>query len=223
MPLFSAFPTYERYRPLRLLSPILRGEDVYALQSALAGIGYTVGELDGYLGSNTARAISVFQSDRDLIVDGVAGPATQRRAVGVIAATPTILHKLPAGLLIGQLTHESGLFVGNFSPERADGSYDAGVAQRNTAHTPAREGFHVPKSVEALALNTRQFYDKFAGVIGRRRWELAAGAWNAPAFASYIAREEGATGVPVSTTARPGATARATFEAYMDSATALLK
>lgn len=223
MTLFATFPTYDRYRPLRLLSPILRGEDVYALQTALAGIGYTVGELDGYLGTNTSRAISVFQGDRDLIVDGVAGPATQRRAVGVIAATPTYLLKLPAGLLIGQLTHESGLFVGNYSPERSDGSYDAGVAQRNTAHTPARDGFNAPKSVEALALNLRQFYDKFAGVIGRRRWELAAGAWNAPAYASYMAREEGATGVALSTTARPGATARATLEAYMTSATALLK
>jgi hypothetical protein len=221
--MFDAYPTYSRYRPLRLLETRMRGEDVYALQTGLHGVGEDVGPHDGILGSLTDQAIRSFQVEARLVSDGIAGPATQTAVTKTLALGDSRHFVLPDNLLFGQLTFESGCFVGNYSAIRSDGSYDAGVAQRNTAHTPAEIGFDTPISIEALASNTREHYNLFAGVVGRRRWELAAGAWNAPAFACLLAFREGAKGVPKARQARSiSDAARATFEAYIDNATAMM-
>ncbi len=221
---FAAFPTHPRYRTLKLSEPRQTGLDVFALQNALKDLAYNSdpGALDGILGPQTAKAIKGAQTGMFITVDGLAGGGTQTAIADRLAQRVQYRLKLPNGLLLGQLMAESGCRLGNYSPQRADGTYDAGVAQRNTAFTPPRDGFGVLVSIDALGVRQRAYYDKFAGVSGRRRWELAAGSWNAPAFASYIAREEGATGVKASETSRPSDAARATLEAYMDSATALL-
>jgi hypothetical protein len=221
---FTAYPTHARYRTLKLSDPRQTGLDVYALQNALADLGdhANPGPLDGILGPQTAKAIRAAQEGMFITVDGLAGGGTQTALARHLAARVDYRLRLPAGLLLGQLMTESGCRLGNYSPRRPDGTYDAGVAQRNTQFTPPRDGFTVLASIDALGVRLRTYYDRFAGVAGRRRWELAAGSWNAPAFASYIAREEGATGVKTSETLRPSDTARATLEAYMDSATAMM-
>jgi len=221
--MFTAFPSYDRYRTLRLADPLLRGEDVFALQTALEFIGNKPGAVDGVFGPATDRAVRAAQAFYEIVVDGLAGGTTQTWLCRSLAAHVSAKYNLPKGLLIGQITHESGCRVGNYSPQRADGSYDAGVAQRNTAHTPAKDGFNMPLSVDALGVNERKYYDKYAGVKDvRRRWMLAAGAWNAPAYASFIANEEGAH-VPKNETAIVGPTARFTLERYMTAATLLLE
>lgn len=220
--MFDAYPTYGRYRTLRLTDPPLRGEDVYALQTALTALGFDPGAHDGILGPRTRSAIVAAQRALGVTVDGLAGGGTQTALVRALAGRASARFRLPAGLAFGQLSHESGCRVGNYSPQRQDGSYDAGVAQRNTRYTPAEEGFTVPVSIYALGARLRRYFDKFAGLEARRRWELAAGAWNAPAYACWIAREEGATKVAFNETARPGPIARATLERYIDSVTAYM-
>lgn len=215
--MFTTFPSYSRYRPLKLTDPLLRGEDVYSLQTALNALTEVVLTTDGILGQQTANAIVRLQKHLGIKADGVAGPGTQ----GEICRELTAGFSVPHELMFGQVSFECGRIIGNYSPVRPDGSYDAGIAQRNTAHTPARDGFNAPASVETLAASTRVHYDLFRGLSERRRWELAAGAWNAPAYACWIAREEGASGVSKARTAKPGPTARATLEAYIDSVTAL--
>jgi peptidoglycan hydrolase-like protein with peptidoglycan-binding domain len=221
--MFDSFPSYDRYRTLRLASPIMKGEDVFALQTALKFIGNDPGTTDGVFGAATDRAVRAAQTFYEIVVDGLAGGTTQTWLCRSLAAHFSAKHNLPKGLLIGQITHESGCRVGNYSPQRADSTYDAGVAQRNTAHTPARDGFNAPPSIDALGINERKYYDKYAGVKDvRRRWMLAAGAWNAPAYASFIANEEGAH-VPRNEIATVGPTARFTLERYMTAATLLLE
>jgi hypothetical protein len=132
-----------------------------------------------------------------------------------------IENNLATGLLRGQLEHESSWRLGNYSMQYGDRSYDAGVAQRNTNFTAAKDGFNAPESIDALAVNIRQFYDKYAGVSEARRWGLAAGAWNAPAYASWLANEAGAH-VPRNQTKQPSAAAREKLEAYIASVTAYL-
>lgn len=220
--MFTAYPTYQPYRTLHLTDPLTRGEDVYALQTALKAYGSDPGTFDGILGNKTATAIWNAQQRLGITVDGLAGGGTQTALTRFLTDAARAKHNLPVGLVFGQVSHESGCRVGNYSPRRDDGTYDAGVAQRNTKYTPASEGFNVPESIEALGARTRAYYDRYAGVPGRRRWELAAAAWNAPAFANYIAREEGATGISSSDTLRPSSTARATLEAYIDSVTAFM-
>lgn len=212
MALFDGYPTYDRYRTLRLTEPMQRGADVYALQAAINHVAETALALDGILGQRTSRAIFLVQGQLGLAIDGKAGGLTQRGLALRIVSGAT---DVPFNLVKGQLEHESGYRLGNYSPKRTDGSYDAGVAQRNTAYTSPRDGFHPVKSIVALEANTRHYYDLYASIEDeRRRWGVAAGAWNAPAFANYLAE--------VKPWAVPGPTALATFEAYIASVTAYL-
>lgn len=51
--------------------------DIREYQSALATLGYYAGAIDGVRGNLTDAAVLKFQSDNDLIVDGIVGPATR--------------------------------------------------------------------------------------------------------------------------------------------------
>jgi len=220
---FATIPSYPRFRTLRLVEPRLRGEDVFALQCALLSAGLELPSgADGIFGRETDRAVLAAQSMFGLVVDGLAGGLTQRALAVLLAAEATAALRVAPGALVGQLEHESSFRLGIYSPLRPDGSFDAGVAQRNTAHTPAREGFDPESSIRALARTVRQHFDLFAGLPRRRRWALAQGAWNAPAFACFIAREEGASKVTAAMTARPSAEARRVFEEYVVSVSAQL-
>lgn len=48
-------------------------------QQQLKDLGYDPGPIDGLLGTKTRRAISAFQRDQGLYVDGIVGPKTQSR------------------------------------------------------------------------------------------------------------------------------------------------
>lgn len=222
--MFTAFPSYNRYRTLRLADPLQQGEDVFALQTALNALGVNAGTADGVLGKNTSSAIKAAQKRFFLTVDGLAGGNTQTQLAIQIAAIAAQKLNVPTSAMRGQIEHESGFRLGNYSPQRPDGSYDAGVVQRNTQHTPPPQGFDVMPSIEALAENTRKHYDLFAGVVtAHRRWALAQGAWNAPAFACYIAREERATKVTSGMVLRPTDAQRKTFEEYVSNVSVYLK
>lgn len=76
-------------RMLYLTSPNLRGEDVSELQTHLSRLGFDCGRIDGIFGPNTARAISDFQSNAGLSVDGIcsAGTATAILRLGSQSGT----------------------------------------------------------------------------------------------------------------------------------------
>lgn len=227
--MFTAYPTYPTFRTLKLMRPYMQGEDVYALQTALVELKLlpSFDECDGVLGPRTSDAIQRAQSKLNsalnpVVADGAAGGVTQIALVKKISADHRTKYHLPEGLPFGQCMHESSCRVGIYSPLHGD-TYDAGVAQRNTEFTPPPEGFNVPKSIDALGENLRKYFDKFAGLEHeRRRWALAAGSWNAPAFACYLANEEGAS-VSKRECARPSEVSRRVLEEYMASATAYLK
>lgn len=63
-------------RLLYLRSPLLRGDDVADLQRRLGGLGFDAGRVDGIFGQRTATALSEFQRNCGLTVDGICGPAT---------------------------------------------------------------------------------------------------------------------------------------------------
>lgn len=63
-------------RVLKKTSPLMRGDDVLALQQALTDKGYAPGKLDGIFGSNTQKAVEAFQGDNALTKDGKAGKNT---------------------------------------------------------------------------------------------------------------------------------------------------
>lgn len=68
-------------RTLLLRAPLLRGDDVRAVQQALRVAGRVVA-VDGVFGPDTQAAVKQFQEERGLRVDGIVGPAT-RAALGL--------------------------------------------------------------------------------------------------------------------------------------------
>jgi len=68
-------------RLLCLTTPPMTGDDVRALQQALAATGANLG-VDGTFGSDTDAAVRQFQQQQALGVDGIVGPAT-RSALGL--------------------------------------------------------------------------------------------------------------------------------------------
>jgi peptidoglycan hydrolase-like protein with peptidoglycan-binding domain len=71
--------------PLRTLAPGDRGAAVRELQAALAFLGLYGSAPDASFGPGTAAAVTAFQSDRGLVADGVAGPATMRSLLDAVA------------------------------------------------------------------------------------------------------------------------------------------
>jgi N-acetylmuramoyl-L-alanine amidase len=63
-------------RLLYLRQPMLRGDDVAALQSRLGALGFDAGRVDGIFGPDTKRALDEFQRNIGIVVDGVCGPGT---------------------------------------------------------------------------------------------------------------------------------------------------
>jgi Putative peptidoglycan binding domain len=220
--MFQTIPTYNRFRTLRLASPRIQGEDVFALQVGLSKLGIPCGEPDGIFGPLAHKAVLQAQETFLLAVDGLAGGHTQRAIALELAERVASDVKVPFSAFKGQLELESGYRLGNYSPLRSDGHFDAGVTQRNTRFTPPELGFDPAASIDKLGREISKHYDLFMGLPNQRRWALAQGAWNAPAYACFIAREEGAFKVTMGMTARPGTEARRIFEEYVENVSVYL-
>lgn len=165
----------------------LKGHDVMALQSALNSFGNSLVE-DGSFGDATERIVKVFQANRDMTIDGIAGPATQRRiAIDLATKIATVL---PPGLLQGLIEGESGYSLGcaNFS---VPGGFDAGLLQERVydsefskdgngnpiVNDRIRAAFDVMTSLAKLAGDLRKYHDLYYGRLGaethKRAWQLA--------------------------------------------------
>ena len=57
---------------------LLAGDDVFALQRRLLELGFKVGRVDGYFGSQTESGLRDFQRNVGIPADGTCGPATLR-------------------------------------------------------------------------------------------------------------------------------------------------
>lgn len=65
-------------RLLYLTAPMLRGDDVLELQTALGSLGFDAGWIDGLFGPDTAEALTEFQINVGLNGDGIFGPESLR-------------------------------------------------------------------------------------------------------------------------------------------------
>jgi len=69
----------------RVLKPGVTGEDVRELQNMLTKRGFTISENDGIYGDGTKQAVTEFQKQQNLAVDGIAGSATLTVLLGETA------------------------------------------------------------------------------------------------------------------------------------------
>lgn len=75
----------------------MKGPDVNNLQGILSGLGYHTGRVDGHFGRLTKSGVVAFQSDNNLVADGVVGDLTWR---AIEDATPRPLRKVTEKELI---------------------------------------------------------------------------------------------------------------------------
>ena len=64
--------------PDRILRKGMSGEDVKSVQARLKELGYYKGDLDGEFDQTTLLAVRAFQQNNNLVVDGAAGPNTNK-------------------------------------------------------------------------------------------------------------------------------------------------
>jgi N-acetylmuramoyl-L-alanine amidase len=90
-------------RLLYLHQPMLRGDDVAALQRDLGALGFDAGRVDGIFGPRTATAVELFQRNAGITTDGICGPDTVRALVRVARAAPgtTVAHVREAEAMRG--------------------------------------------------------------------------------------------------------------------------
>jgi len=78
-------------------APVMRGDDIAALQSRLTEMGFNCGRVDGLYGELTESAVKEFQKSVGVKVDGKCGPATiialLRLTRIVSGGTPSILRE----------------------------------------------------------------------------------------------------------------------------------
>lgn len=228
---FNKYPTYDKYRPLYWRRPPAQlqvGADVFALQHAINSIMGSALKTDGALGEKTDAGIGALQAKLGLVVDKHAGPKTQTAIcltlLAGLASSTTETYRICRG----QLEHESSYRVGNYSAKRQDPkatlgwSYDAGAAQLNTALVSPEVGFNPREAIGRQVIHLEDHFMAYADTSKyrgtdhsqRRRWLLAAGSWNAPAWTNWLAG--------VKPDDEPDADQRATLEAYMSDVTIYL-
>ena len=76
-------------------SPLMRGDDVAALQSRLTEMGFNCGRVDGIFGEATESAVKEFQKSVGVKVDGKCGPAT---IIALLRLTKIVSGGAPAAL-----------------------------------------------------------------------------------------------------------------------------
>ncbi len=93
-------------RLLYLTAPMLRGDDVEELQTALGSLGFDAGWIDGIFGPETAAALTEFQINLGLNGDGIFGPAALRAVLRLTGRTGPAT---PVAALreVERLTHRS--------------------------------------------------------------------------------------------------------------------
>lgn len=75
--------------------PLMRGDDVAALQARLTEMGFHSGRVDGIFGPMTESAVKEFQKSAGVVADGKCGPAT---IIGLLRLTKIVSGGAPAAL-----------------------------------------------------------------------------------------------------------------------------
>ncbi len=70
-------------RPLYLKVPVLRGDDVLALQTRLNALGFDAGREDGIFGRSTDEGVRAFQREYGVMEDGIFGHASHAALLGL--------------------------------------------------------------------------------------------------------------------------------------------
>lgn len=182
--------------PASLKISFRRGDEgwgVYALQSYANYVVSTSSLiLDGVFGSKTDAFVRLFQKTNNLAVDGIAGPATQRKLILGAITKAEKSTGLPAGLARGLIETESGFKLAEvnwYTPPGGTKGVDCGTTQRRVygppfSHQALKDAFGVraiTRAVEEVKSRINFFVvDPWVKGIRERAGRLAVFAHNWP-------------------------------------------
>jgi hypothetical protein len=141
----------------------MRGTDVAALQINLSEQVLA----DGVFGPKTKRDIEKLQERYDLIVDGIAGPDTQKALFFKDSKVAEKTNELPKGVLSSIAVGESGFFVAAFSYHPSDSGFDLGVFQDSITpdevgnQTAYRNAYDIYYTANVTAKRMKGLFDNF--------------------------------------------------------------
>ena len=102
-------------------SPLMRGDDVAALQSRLSEMGFDCGRVDGIFGVRTESAVRDFQKSVGITIDGKCGPAT---IIALIRLTKIVSGGAPLAMRENAMQRNRGPALANktivLNPEGTD-------------------------------------------------------------------------------------------------------
>lgn len=177
-----------------------KGLGVWALQSALVAAGKSL-TVDGDFGPNTEHNVREFQTENFLLIDGIAGPGTQKAVVKKIVDSTDARYNLPHRLLEGFAQYEGGYMVAAVNWSVA-GGVDCGAFQRRVTldgrtNIIVGNAFNTKKQAELLAttlVDRRATYRNGVGTknvpagmsVDEKAWRLAALYHNYPLAAARL-------------------------------------
>lgn len=88
---------------------LMAGDDVYTLQGRLLDLGFRVGRIDGYFGSETEAGVREFQRNFGIPPDGTCGPATLK---ALTRLSPMVKGGAPNALRAQERIREAGPHLG---------------------------------------------------------------------------------------------------------------
>ncbi len=167
-----------------------QGHEVWALQLCLNEWSRSNGvqpvESTGLFGSQTLHLVRVYQRRNLLVVDGIAGPTTQRYLALDLLRPAQTKYAVPSGLIRGMVEGETGWAVGAVN-WNSPGGVDCGWAQQRVYEPYVDDSkfvnaFNGAIAFEELGRRLRQQRDRYYGKAGaktnQRAWELAVLFWN---------------------------------------------
>lgn len=186
---------YFRYSALRYGDT---GHEVWALQLCLNGVGYA-SPVTGSFGDDTKIAVLRFQRAEKLVVDALAGQATQRRLF--IRTAHPLQEEIgtPTGLARGVAEGESGFYCGMVDCQSAGGKdcgwmgtrvFESQYGDPNAWYRAYHGPTAVRKALEAIKDGHDEFYGEAGALTHQKAWKLAVGSRNWPSAALHYAAGE---------------------------------
>lgn len=169
---------WELSRLLKKASPLMKGEDVRAVQNALISKGYSCGAsgADGQLGAGTENAVKAFQKANALADDGIVGENTCKKLGGVWKGSKATAPASSASWTLSRLLKRIKPMM---KGEDVRAAQKALIAKGYSCGNGGADGQFGDGTKDAVMRFQKAHGLKADGIIGKDTCAKLGGKWNA--------------------------------------------